>query len=83
MNQDSWTNSFFMIWKMNPLILGLVTVLIYIGNHVLFQPMDFHEKVFLLGLAVFFILAAIIYEVFRICRNEEQKEKACRRNGFN
>ena len=80
--EDSWKGSFFSIWKMNPFVLVLIFVMTYVGNQVLFQPIDLYEKVFLLGLAVFFILAAIVFEVFRICRNEEQKEEAWRRSLF-
>ena len=79
---DSWKESFFTLWKMNPFVLLLVFALTYVGNPVLFQPIDLYEKVFLLGLAVFFILVAIIFEVSRICNAEEQKEKAWRRRLF-
>ena len=82
MNENSWKGSFFTLGKMNPFILVLILALTYVGNQVLFQPMDFYEKVFLLGLAVFFILVAIVFEVFRICNEEEQKEKAWRRSLF-
>ena len=77
--EDSWKESFFTLGKMNPFVLLLVFALTYVGNQVLFQPMNLLEKVFLLGLAVFFIFVAIVYEVSRICREEEQKENAWRR----
>ena len=73
--EDSWKGSFFTLWKVNPFVLLLVFALTYVGNQLLFQPIDLYEKVFLLGLAVFFILAAIVYEVYRICREEEPKKK--------
>ena len=69
--EDSWKSSFFTLWKMNPFILVLILAFTYVGNQVLLQSMDLHEKVFLLGLAVFFILAAIVFEVSRICKKEE------------
>ena len=80
--ENSCKGSFFILGKMNPFILLLVFALTYVGNQLLFQPMDLYEKVFLLGLAVFFILVAVIFEVFRICNEEEQKEKAWRRRLF-
>ena len=80
--ENSWKGSFFTLWKVNPIIIVLIFAMTYMGNNVLFQPMNLHEKVFILGLAVFFILAAIVYEVYRICSEEEQKERAWRRRLF-
>ena len=73
--EDSWKGSFFTLWKVNPIIIVLIFAMTYLGNNVLFQPMNLHEKVLILGLTIFFILAAIVYEVFRICGEQEQKEK--------
>ena len=79
MSEDGWTGSIFVLWKMHPFIIFLLFGLMMMGNHVLLQPMALHEKAFLLGLAVFFILVAIIFEVCRIYGEEEQKERAIRR----
>jgi hypothetical protein len=76
--ENSWGESFFMLLKMNPFILILVIALTYVGNHVLVQPMNLHHKLFLLGSDIYLILVAVIFEVFRICKEEEQKEKAWR-----
>ena len=70
MNEDGWKGSFFSLGKLNPFFLFLIFAIVYLGNNVLFQSMDFHEKMFLLGLAVFFILVAIVYEVSKICNEE-------------
>jgi hypothetical protein len=77
--EDSWGESFFMLLKMNLFILILVIALTYVGNHVLVQPMNLHDKLFLLGSDIYLILVAIVFEVFRVCKEEEQKEKAWRR----
>jgi len=66
MNEDSWKGSVFTLWKVNPLILVLILAMTYVGNQVLFQSTNHDDKMFFLGLAAFFILVAIVFEVFRI-----------------
>ena len=72
---ESFVSSLGMLSKINPVVLILGFALMNIFAYVYNSQMQFNFKLFALALSFFFLLLTLAFEVYRLEKEREAREK--------